>query len=250
MREEMKSRLDGKEQMLTQIAKILGRQAHSQFVPEPLTPFFWQLAQLEAGELAGQLMEEVKNVGGQAVQVNSEVELKEYLESLLPASLRTPVALSDGEALGRFGIRKWLASSGRRIVPTLKEFIVDKLQLEPGEETATLVERYKALLMEASVGITTADFALADTGTLVIVSGTEQHRLMSLLPPVHICLLDAARILPSLTDLLANLRDRFSEAESAPKNLTCITGPSRTADIEQTITMGVHGPRSLHLILY
>ena len=254
----MQRLLDGKEQMLTQIANILGRQAHSQFVPEPLTPFHSQVDQLDTGELVLQLMDEVKNVGGQAVQLSSEIEVGEYLKSLLPARLEAPVALSDGEALRRLGIRKWLERSGRRIVPGLKEFIAEELQPDqshsmqtlPDEEIATLVERYKALLLEASVGITTADFALADTGTLVIVSGTEQHRLISLLPPVHICLLDSARILPSLTDLLAHLRDRFSEAESAPKNMTCITGPSRTADIEQTITMGVHGPRSLHLILY
>lgn len=239
----MQSLLDGKEQMLTQIANILGR---SQFVPEPLPPFHWQVDQLDAGELVLQLMDEVKNVGGQAVQLNSELEINEYLESLLPTSLDIPIALSDGEALDRLGIQERLERSGRRIVPPLKQF----LQTQPGEETTTLVERYKTLLLEASVGITTADFGLADTGTLVIVSGNEQHRLISLLPPVHICLLDSTRILPSLTDLLAHLRDRFSDAESAPRSMTCITGPSRTADIEQTITMGVHGPRSLHLILY
>jgi len=247
MREEMKSLLHGKEQMLTQIANVLGRQAHSQFVPEPLPPFHWQVVQLDSGELVRQLIDEVTKVGGHAVQLNSEIEVRAYVESLLPADFDIPIALSDGEALSRLGIREWLETSGRRIVPVLKQFIAEELQ---PEETAPLVERYKALLMEASVGITTADYGLADTGTLVIVSGTEQHRLMSLLPPVHICLLDSARILPSLTDLLAHLQDRFSEAESAPKNMTCITGPSRTADIEQTITMGVHGPRSLHLILY
>lgn len=253
----MEGLLDSKEQMLTQIAKNLGRQAQSRFVPEQLSPFQWQVAQLDAGQLVMQLMDEVERVGGQTVQLNS-VEVKAYLESLLPTSFEVPVALSDGEALRRLGIRKWLERSGRRIVPTLKEFIAEELQLREmhsmqtpsDKEITTLVERYKALLLEAAVGITTADFALADTGTLVIVSGTEQHRLISLLPPLHICLLDPTHILPSMTDLLAHLRDRFSESESAPKNMTCITGPSRTADIEQTITMGVHGPKSLHLILY
>lgn len=236
--------------MLTQIAKVLGRKAPSKFVPEPLPPFHWPVAQLDAWELVEQLMDEVTKVGGHAVQLSSEAEIKEYLESLLPATLEVPIAVSDGEALRRLGIRDWLASSGRRIVPVLKELIEEELQLDPPHSIGTLVEQYKALLLEASVGITTADFGLADTGTLVIVSGTEQHRLMSLLPPVHVCLLDSARILPSLTDLLHHLRNRFSDAKSAPRNMTCITGPSRTADIEQTITMGVHGPRSLHVILY
>jgi L-lactate utilization protein LutC len=143
-------------------------------------------------------------------------------------------------------------------VPSLKEFIAAEwrkgggpsAQAPRAEQVETLVGQYRRLLFEAAVGVTTADYALADTGTLVIVSGEEQHRLISLLPPTHVCLLDPARVLPSLTRLLAHVRGRFSPPESAPRNLTCITGPSRTADIEQAITTGVHGPKSLHVILY
>lgn len=244
--------------MLAQIKNALGRKTGSQFAPESLPPFHWKAAELDAGDLVIQFMAEVEKVGGNVTQANTEAEVKEYLEGLLPTSLDVPVALSDGDGLRRLGIREWLARSGRRIVPALKEFIAAELQpsgtrsmqAPDGEQVATLVEQYENLLLGAAVGITTADFALADTGTLVIVSGTEQHRLISLLPPTHICLLDPARILPSLTDLLAHMRDRFSQSESAPKNMTCITGPSRTADIEQAITMGVHGPKSLHLVLY
>jgi L-lactate dehydrogenase complex protein LldG len=173
--------------------------------------------------------------------------LKEHLAGLLPAGPSEPVALSDGAVSQRLGLREWLAASGRPVVPTLKEFIAGA---PDGGEVAAAVERYKGLLLEAAVGITTADYALADTGTLVLVSGGEQHRLISLLPPTHVCLLDPARILPSLSQLLARLRGKFGTPESAPKNMTCITGPSRTADIEQAITMGVHGPKSLHVILY
>jgi len=241
--------------MLTEIAQVLGRQAQSPYVPESLAPFYWQVAQLDRGALVAQLMDEVTNVGGQAVRLKSAAEVREYLESLLPAELTVPVAVSDGEALRRLGIPRWLAESGRRVIPGLKEFVAEELnsggaQTVPCEEIAPLVERYKALLMEAAVGITTGDFGLADTGTVVIVSGTEQHRLISLLPPAHICLLDSTRILPSLTNLLFHMCARFSESELVPKNITCITGPSRTADIEQAITMGVHGPKSLHVILY
>lgn len=237
--------------MLAQIANVLGRQAP--YVPESLSSFYWQVAQLDCEELVTQFINEVTRVGGQATRLNSAFEVQECLEYLLPESIDVPVAVSDSQAL--HGIPAWLASSGRRVVPGLKDFIAEELnsggaQTVPCEEIAPLVERYKALLMEAAIGITTADFALADTGTLVIVSGNEQHRLISLLPPTHICLLDSTRILPSLTNLLVHLSDRFRHPELAPRNITCITGPSRTADIEQTITMGVHGPKSLHVIIY
>ena len=245
--------IDNRVMMLTQIARVLGRQAP--YVPESLSPFYWRMDQRDRALLITQLMEEVRRVGGQAIEFNSAHEAGEYLESVLPASLDVPVAVSDGEALDRLGIRTRLASSGRQIIPGLKEFVAEELnsggaQTVPCEEIAPLVERYKALLMDAAVGITTADYALADTGTVVIVSGSEQHRLISLLPPAHICLLDSTRILPSLTNLLVHLSERFSDPELAPRNITCITGPSRTADIEQTITMGVHGPKSLQVIIY
>ena len=243
--------------MLDRIKEVLGHDARSPLMPESLPPFHWKVAELDGVDLVAQFMAEVEQVGGKVTQSKPE-RVKEHLEELLPTSLNVSVALSDGAGLERLGIGEWLARSGRRIVPALKEFIAAELQTcEPnstsaprGEGIVALIEQYKSLLLEAEVGITTADFGLADTGTLVIVSGSEQHRLISLLPPTHICLLEPSRILPSLTELLARLCDRFGQVEAAPKNITCITGPSRTADIEQTITMGVHGPKSLHVILY
>ncbi len=241
--------------MLARIRGALGRPGPPPFAPEPLPPFPTPAAELDAAERVAQFMSELERVGAGVTQSSSEAEVKECLKRLLPESPDTPVALSDGAMLRRLGLREWLAGAGRRVVPTLREFIAEAGDVPgagtpDGGEVAALVERYRGLLLDAAVGITTADYALADTGTLVIVSGGEQHRLISLLPPAHVCLLDPARILPSLTYLLADVRGRFDDLQSAPKNMTCITGPSRTADIEQAITMGVHGPKSLHVILH
>ena len=242
--------LSSREQILARIRDGLSRQARPPFVPVPLPPFRAKTAELDEGEHVAQFISELVRVGADAAQLSTEAEVKGHLESLLPASPDAPVALSDGLGVRQLRLREWLVGAGRRVVPSLKEFIAEGLQTPRAEGVATLVEQYKGLLLEATVGITTADFALADTGTLVIVSGDEQHRLISLLPSTHVCLLDPARIIPSLTYLLAHMRGRFSPPESAPKNMTCITGPSRTADIEQAITLGVHGPKSLHVILY
>ena len=95
------------------------------------------------------------------------------------------------------------------------------------------------------IGISTAQAAIAETGTLVLDSAHERHRLVSLVPPVHIAIVDASRIVETLGDALALLR---SKHEISPA-VTFITGPSRTADIELTLAIGVHGPQELYVIV-
>ncbi len=100
-------------------------------------------------------------------------------------------------------------------------------------------------LARASVGITGALAGLADTGSIVLTSGPTRPRLASLLPPTHIGLLPVADLYPSLPDFLAAQPDVVHRGS----NVVIITGPSRTADIELTPVLGVHGPKSLHVVL-
>jgi len=95
------------------------------------------------------------------------------------------------------------------------------------------------------VGISTVQAAIAETGTLVLVSADERHRLVSLVPPVHIAIVDASRICETLGEALTLLRN----GRELSRAVTFITGPSRTADIELTLTVGVHGPQELYVIV-
>jgi L-lactate dehydrogenase complex protein LldG len=95
-------------------------------------------------------------------------------------------------------------------------------------------------------GLTGAHGGLADTGTLALVSGPGRGRLASLLPPVHIALLPLQKLYPSLPAFLAANPGIAAEGS----NLVLITGPSRTADIELTLSMGVHGPKEIHVIIF
>ena len=95
------------------------------------------------------------------------------------------------------------------------------------------------------VGISTAQAAIAETGTLILDSICERHRLVSLVPPVHIAIVNASTICDTLSDALALLR---KDKEISPA-VTFITGPSRTADIELTLAIGVHGPQELYVIV-
>lgn len=99
----------------------------------------------------------------------------------------------------------------------------------------------------ASAGLTGVNFALADTGTLVLESTAEDIRLATTLPVRHFALLDPLKILPDSLAAVAPLRELH---QRDPRNyIAYITGPSRTADIERVLTIGVHGPKELHILL-
>jgi L-lactate dehydrogenase complex protein LldG len=94
-------------------------------------------------------------------------------------------------------------------------------------------------------GISSADYVLADTGTLVTIAGPEEARLVSLLPPAHIAVFPRGRILTSLDELFTLLPNPAAQSSS----MVLITGPSRTADIEQILVRGVHGPGQITAIV-
>lgn len=96
----------------------------------------------------------------------------------------------------------------------------------------------------ADAGLSGADAALAETGTLVVSSGPGKSRLATLLPPVHIAMVPTSRLTADLFTWTAG------RSGGLPANVTLISGPSKTADIEQTMAIGVHGPKRLIVILY
>ena len=102
----------------------------------------------------------------------------------------------------------------------------------------------RAFCAAADAGISGVDAALAETGTVVVSSGPGKSRLVPLLPPVHIALAPTSRL---TTDLFTWTAGRGG---AMPSSLTLISGPSKTADIEQTMAIGVHGPKRLIVILY
>jgi L-lactate dehydrogenase complex protein LldG len=101
----------------------------------------------------------------------------------------------------------------------------------------------RELAADAKIGISQMDWALANTGTLVQCADAVDNRLVSTLPLLHVAFVSSAAILPDLPALL----NRVDPAKSA--YLSFITGPSRTADIERVLTIGVHGPERLIILL-
>ena len=99
---------------------------------------------------------------------------------------------------------------------------------------------------EDVVGITGAFAALAETGTLMLVSGVDTPASVSLLPETHVALLPASRIVTYMEDAWDLARREFGEL---PRAVNFISGPSRTGDIEQKMVLGVHGPYRVHIVV-
>jgi L-lactate dehydrogenase complex protein LldG len=107
----------------------------------------------------------------------------------------------------------------------------------------------KSRTFSAGLGITSVDWAVAETGSLAVCARPGgRGRSVSLLPPVHIALLTPDQIVPDLFDLYQKLEQERQRSD-LPSNVTLITGPSKTGDIQLKLTTGVHGPGEVHALV-
>jgi L-lactate dehydrogenase complex protein LldG len=107
------------------------------------------------------------------------------------------------------------------------------------------VEDFKENLFEIDAGITTTCGGIAETGAIVLWPDEQEPRTMSLVPPVHIAVLQADQIYNSFCEIV----QAQNWTDSMPTNALLISGPSKTADIEMTLAFGVHGPKELIVII-
>lgn len=111
-------------------------------------------------------------------------------------------------------------------------------------EAGLTVDPYSPdVVATADLGITAAVAGIAATGSLVLDASVAGSRAVGLLPPVHLCLLRADQLVATPADVLHPL------SAGAPSSLVLVGGPSRTGDVEQILTLGVHGPRHVHILL-
>jgi L-lactate dehydrogenase complex protein LldG len=106
--------------------------------------------------------------------------------------------------------------------------------------------RLRETIAATPLGLTGVDLALAETGTLILRAGPGKPRSTSLLPACHVAVFDRAALVESLAQVGVFLEAWHADEET--RGINFITGPSRTADIELTLTRGVHGPKEVHAI--
>jgi len=105
----------------------------------------------------------------------------------------------------------------------------------------------KENLQNAEVGFTLCEALIARNGSVLVSSGMESGRGLMILPPVHIVIAFQKQLVMDLKIALQNLREKYGL--DFPSSIACITGPSRTADIEKTLVLGAHGPKELFVFL-
>ncbi|HXU09941.1 MAG TPA: lactate utilization protein C [Blastocatellia bacterium] len=181
-------------------------------------------------ELAGRFQSEMTRVGGRFHRATNAESVCAYIEQVAEAEGAKTIICSTARLADEFGIANRLAA--KRIA-----FITDPTESDILTNAA-----------RAQIGVTGVDYALAETGSLVLLARPGQPRSVSLLPPVHIALIRPEQIIRGFDELFELLRADF-EATGVKSAVTFITGPSRTADIELTLVVGVHGPQQLHAVL-
>lgn len=101
--------------------------------------------------------------------------------------------------------------------------------------------------LDQKVGITRCEYLIARLGSILVSSAHPSGRRMNVYPEVHIVVAYTSQLVPDIKDALKAMKNRYGE--NLPSMISCITGPSRTADIEKTLVMGAHGPKELYLFL-
>lgn len=210
--------MTARDRILQRVRSALGHAAD--YTPPAPPPVRLRIPEVTLETRIASMTERLQALAGRVVRVGS------------PKTAGAWVAEALGNRTAIVSNAPYLEECGIPRIPGVRSGITDREQL-------------RQLCAAADVGITSADYALSDTGTLVMLSSAEEARVISLLPPSHIAVLPCSRLLTGLDELFSLL----PEPASARSSMVLITGPSRTADIEQILVRGVHGPGNITVVL-
>ncbi|KPJ64007.1 hypothetical protein AMK68_02575, partial [candidate division KD3-62 bacterium DG_56] len=233
--------------------------------------------------LIARFRQEAEGVGACVYEAKTAEDARRYIVDLARRQGVTLAVKSKSMATEEIGLNPALEAAGVRSVETdLGEWVVQLAGERPShmvspaihktrEEVAELLSRVtgrhidpdipslvkvaraelRRCFVEAQMGITGANIAIAETGTLVLVTNEGNGRLASSLPPIHVAVVGIEKLVRSLDDAVPILKilARNSTGQTLTSYTTFITGPSRTSDIEKTPVLGVHGPQQLHIVL-
>ena len=197
-------------------------------------------AEARADELLSQLEESAAQIGWKVTRVASTKEAATRVAEIVRELQARSIVRSAHPVLDRVGVDAALPDDTKMQVVALTD---------TGEvSTAQQRSAFRQRMIGADLGITGVDYAIAETGSCVVVARKGVSRLVSLLPPAYVAIVEKGQVLPSLDELFTLQRQGFMQGENG-SYMNIISGPSRSADIEQTIVEGVHGPGDVHMIL-
>lgn len=189
-------------------------------------------------QLADQMATAASTAGWKVHRAANPEDAADLVASICEQKQASSVIRSKHEVLDQIGLDAVVSKTGASLATTEHS----------GANTAEMVEESKARAFSADIGITGVDYAIAETGTVVLHPRSGLSRLVSLAPPTHVAVLRPGEVLDSLDELFAMERNDFLNGELAG-SMNLISGPSKTADIEGTTVTGIHGPLEVHLII-
>jgi L-lactate dehydrogenase complex protein LldF len=202
----------------------------------------WNAGSARSGSASRMVVTKVKSMASE------EIELNPYLEALGMEVVETD--------LGERMVQLTHTHPSHLIAPAIHLTKEDAAAVFGTEATIEAIQRHareslRQKFIEASVGISGANMAIAETGTVVLVTNEGNADLTTTLPPVHIAVFGIDKLVATLDDAVAVLRmlPRSGTGQVMTSYVNWITGPSRSADIEQSLTIGVHGPREMHCVV-
>lgn len=187
----------------------------------------WQARQAPLGDLVRKFETELEKVGSKVIRV--------------PHWKALPAAVTPW--FKEYRVATAMTGEVPQLKP-LRKHLAKKAGVEMRTYTGTLEEQ-KAEIFSTDCGITTARGGIADTGSVLLIPTPEEPRLLSLAMPVHLVVVETANLYATLGAYL----DCGEFQGDPPSNLVLVSGASRTADIELTLTIGVHGPKVFLVVL-
>jgi L-lactate dehydrogenase complex protein LldG len=198
--------------------------------PRPSLPDPPELA-LGHEQLLARFEDELTSQSGVVLRAVDAADVLRRLTEIAETEKLVTVMASNDETIAPLDLKAWgLANAVTVQTPT--DF--------------TDREAFRAACFEAQAGITGADFAIAETGTLGIIFHANQPRLISIVPELHIAIVPTDRLMPTYEQAIIRT---FHDQRMTPSQLVFITGPSASADIQAIAFKGMHGPRKLIVIL-
>ena len=172
-------------------------------------------------------IEELEALGGHGKRVESLEEAREYILSLARERGAERLIRWDVEELEALGVDGPLAEAGVEVALWRD------------------LEDFREVTARADIGLSTAEWAIADTGSLVLTSGPGKGRTVTLLPPTYVAVVPVEKVLRTVPEAI----QKYAGDGGLPANVVFHTGPSRSGDIEMEIFVGMHGPGDVHVVL-
>ena len=208
------------------------------------------------------IMQEIRRTAARAEQLDNETT--STIEKRISLHARGPIPLNSEPPLERFIAKLEYVSATVASIATIDDLAQAvmaylqqmNIELHIVAASSRLLENIdwpqginiarRGAKADDVTALTVADAGIAETGTLVVCSSREKPTTLNFLPDTYICVIKQDDIYPCMEDVWDLIR---KQGKGMPRAINFITGPSRTADVEQTIQLGAHGPRRLHVII-